>query len=233
MTSDVSNTTGTPTTAPTQPQADTAVGQAQATGQTQLPQDVGATPPPAAAPGAAAGAAPAIGVPADMSMSQVTLLVSQLQNKSQDQSLAVTQEGLQKMNEQQKHLDGTVASELKKMADYIAKAKKDSDHAELGLDRGHGKFKHMMGKVVENLSIAGIGLEIAADVENTKASYEKSDEEHTTASLTGLQKSMSHMQDRVKNIVGGLNETASNVEQMLQGNASAQEQILSGMQKKV
>lgn len=233
MSNDVTNTTSTPTTAPAQPQSDTAVSQAQSTSQAQMPQDVGATPPPGAEPGTAGSGAPAIGVPADMSMSQVTLLVSQLQNKSQDQSLAVTQEGLQKMNDRQKTLDGNVASEIKKMDDYIAKAKKDSDIAEMGLDKGHGKFKHMLGKVVENLWGPGIGLEIAAAVENKKAGDEHGDVDSTNASLTGLHKSMGQMQNRVKNIVGGLNETASNIDQMLQSNANAQQQIMSGMQKNV
>ena len=231
MTTPISNTT-----TPAQSTAPDVLDRIEAKIKARLPQDA-ASPPPASPQSQSGGLSttdvPTMPPPPPMDADQMSLLVSQMQIKTQDQSFAISQQGLEQMNAKRKAMDSKVYQAIQKMDHYYEEAKKDKTMAQMGLNKAHSKGWHILGSIVQDLSPEGIGAQIAEAAANKKAGKAESAMTGDQAKSEKIGKQMKKMEGTLKNIASALNQTASITSQMQDSAGTAQDKILRGLQNQV
>ncbi len=231
MTTPVSSTT----TTPIPPQSNNDVLD-RIEAKAKLPQDAASTTPPVDTQDSTAlGTAnlPTMPPPPPMSEAEMSLLVSQMQTKVQDQSFAVTQSRMEQLNDQRKAMDNKVYSAIQKMDAYKQEADKLTTAAELGLNKAHGKFAHTLGHIVSDLSVGGIVAQVEAAKARKKAGDASADEAHDQAAAMKVGKQMKNAESQLKNVASALSQTASITSEMQDSSATAQDKILRGLQNQV
>lgn len=213
---------------------------------------------------ASLGTGPQLDPPTPMSLSEVTLLVSQLLNKAQDSAATISEKDLENLNKEIRAQNAKINQSIQKMVKAQEHAKKDSKIGSMGLSSIHNKTARTFAKIGVDLGIgllaaatggaiagagvavaAGItaaavipqafsgGAGIAAGVESGKAGRDGAKEEDQAATFAGLQKFVTKQDDYISAIAKGLEQTASVTSEMSQGQQSAQQKILSGLNRRV